>query len=551
MSTPDQTWPPAPVAPVLDRIDQYIDHWAADRGDGDLLVDGGPTWTGRRLSWHDTRLEVDRVAAALVAAGLDHGDRVAWLSDPRLDFFVHFLAATSIGLIWQGLNPKYTWGEVSYVVEDFAPRLVFDGRASVDGANENPDDLDPDDLVGRLVAEVAGVDRAITVDSPGWEAFLAGGQTVTADELAARRAAVTPLDPAFIVYTSGSTGRPKGAMLTHRGTCWCGVTGTTARGGSELSVICNLPVNHVGAISDICCRKMIGGGTIVFQERFDAAAMLATIESEGIGVWGGVPTMFQMCVDHPDFATRDLSSVRQVQWGGAAMPAPVLDRILDHLDVDRCVCGYGMSETTGGVTAMPPDATREHLGTTVGKVIPGHEFRIADGDGNEVEPGASGEVQVRGDWIMAGYWNRPEATAETIDADGWLHTGDLAMLRPDGHVQLVGRMSEMFKTGGYNAYPREIEMCLEEHPAVRMAAVVSVPDPVFDEVGHAFVVVDPADPTTGSGIDADTLRAHCRERLANYKVPKVIHLREELPRLAVGKVDKKALTAEAARFRRS
>jgi acyl-CoA synthetase (AMP-forming)/AMP-acid ligase II len=536
-------WPPEPVAPVLDRIDQYLDHWAADRGDWDFLVDGGPTWTGRRLNWHDTRIEVDRVAAALMATGLDHGERVAYLSDPRLDFFVHFLAATSIGLVWQGLNPKYTWNEVSYVAGDFTPRVVFDGRAP-NAVDDQPNNEPGDDLVGRLVAEVTGIDRTITVDSPDWEAFLAAGRTVAAAELAARRDAVRPLDPAFIVYTSGSTGRPKGAVLTHRGICWCGVTGTTARGGPDLSVICNLPVNHVGAVSDICCRKMVGGGTIVFQERFDAVAMLATIEAERIGVWGGVPTMFQLCADHPDFATRDLSSVRQVQWGGAAMPAPVLDRILDRLDVDRCVCGYGMSETTGGVTAMPPDATREQLETTVGRVIPGHEFRIADGDGNEVEPGESGEVQVRGDWIMAGYWNRPEATAEASDSDGWLHTGDLAMLRPDGHVQLVGRMSEMFKTGGYNAYPREIEMCLEEHPAVRMAAVVSVPDPVFDEVGHAFVVAEP-------GTDAEDLRSHCRERLANYKVPKVVNLRDELPRLAVGKVDKKALTAEAARFTRS
>lgn len=523
------------MAPVLDRIDRYLDHWAADRGDAEFLVDGGPTWTGRRLTWHQARTEVDRTAAALMAAGLRHGDRVAWLSDPRLDFFVHFLAATSIGLVWQGLNPKYTWNEVSWVVGDFAPRMVFDGRAP------DPEGGAADDLADRLVAGVDGLERAVTVDGPGWEAFLAAGEAVSKGDLAARRDAVQPLDPAFVVYTSGSTGRPKGALLTHRGVCWCGVTGATARGAADLSVICNLPVNHVGAVSDVCCRKMVGGGTIVFQERFDAAAMLATIEAERISVWGGVPTMFQLCTDHPDFATRDLSSIRQVQWGGAAMPAPVLDRLLERLEVDRCVCGYGMSETTGGVTAMPPDATREHLETTVGKVIPGHEFRIADADGVEMAPGESGEIQVRGDWTMAGYWNRPEATAETIDAEGWLHTGDLGFLRPDDHVQLVGRMSEMFKTGGYNAYPREIEMCLEEHPAVRMAAVVAVSDPLFDEVGHAFVVAGPE-------TDADHLRAHCRERLANYKVPKVVHLRDELPRLAIGKVDRKALAAEAARF---
>jgi len=544
------------VAPVLDRIDRYLDHWAGqastNHGVADFLVDGGPHWTGRRLTWHETRREVDRVAAALLAAGLRRGERVAWLSDPRLDFFVHFLAATSIGLVWQGLNPKYTWAELSYVVGDFAPTVVFDGRAPEERA---------DDLAERLVDEVDGPQRAIVVDSADWQDFLDAGTTLDdrADVLAVHRAEVRPLDPAFVVYTSGSTGRPKGALLTHRGVCYCGVTGTTARGAPDLPVICNLPVNHVGAISDVCCRKMVGGGTIVFQERFDPAGMLALVEAERIGVGGGVPTMFQLCVDHPDFTARDLSSIRQVQWGGAAMPAPVLERILDRLEVDRCVCGYGMSETTGGVTAMPPDATLEQLLTTVGRVIPGHEFRIVDPDGGEVADGESGEIRVRGDWTMAGYWNRPEATAETIDADGWLHTGDLGLLRPDGHVQLVGRMSEMFKTGGYNAYPREIEMCLEEHPAVRMAAVVSVPDPVFDEVGHAFVVVDPDElggATTDGASDGvptgeHVLRDHCRERLANYKVPKVVHLRDELPRLPIGKVDKKALAAEAAHLTRS
>jgi acyl-CoA synthetase (AMP-forming)/AMP-acid ligase II len=467
------------------------------------------------------------VAAALVAAGLDRGDRVAYLSDSRLDFFVHFLAATSIGLIWQGLNPKYTWSEVVYVVDDARPRMVFDG---LPGGS--------DGLTDRLVAEIGGVERSITVDATDWNGFLEAGTTIDTDRLADRRAEVDPMDPGFIVYTSGSTGRPKGALLTHRGVCWCGVTGSTARGGGEEKIICNLPVNHVGSVSDICCRKMVAGGAIVFQERFDPALVLATIANERIGVWGGVPTMFQLCTAHPDFDDADLSSVRQLAWGGAAMPAPVLERLLEATDVDRCTTGYGMSETTGGVFCTPPGADLDVILNTVGVPIPGHEFRIMANDDRIAEAGESGEVQVRGDWIMAGYWNRPEATAEAIDAEGWLHTGDLVVMRPDGCLSIVGRLSEMFKTGGYNAYPREIEMCLEDHPAVRIAAVVGVPDPVFDEVGHAFVVAEP-------GTDADDLRDHCRERLANYKVPKVVHLRDALPMLAIGKIDKKGLRAEA------
>jgi len=520
--------PAEPVAPVLDRIDAYLDHWAAIRPDSEFLIDGGPSFTGRRLTWARTRVEVDRVAAALVAAGLDRGDRVAYLSDSRLDFFVHFLAATSIGLIWQGLNPKYTWSEVVYVVDDARPRMVFDG---LPGGS--------DGLTDRLVAEIGGVERSITVDATDWNGFLEAGTTIDTDRLADRRAEVDPMDPGFIVYTSGSTGRPKGALLTHRGVCWCGVTGSTARGGGEEKIICNLPVNHVGSVSDICCRKMVAGGAIVFQERFDPALVLATIANERIGVWGGVPTMFQLCTAHPDFDDADLSSVRQLAWGGAAMPAPVLERLLEATDVDRCTTGYGMSETTGGVFCTPPGADLDVILNTVGVPIPGHEFRIMANDDRIAEAGESGEVQVRGDWIMAGYWNRPDADCATDD--GWFRTSDLAVLRDDGYIQLVGRLSEMFKSGGYNTYPREIEQCLEEHPAVRMAAVVAVPDQVFDQVGHGFVVADP-------GVTSDDLLAHCREHLANYKVPKAVHLREQLPMLAVGKIDKKALGSEASRL---
>jgi acyl-CoA synthetase (AMP-forming)/AMP-acid ligase II len=284
---------------------------------------------------------------------------------------------------------------------------------------------------------------------------------------------------------------------------------------------------------------MIGGGPIVFQERFNAGAMLALIEEEKVRVWGGVPTIFQMCVAHDDFGSADLSSIEQIAWGGAAMPAPVLERLLLATGADRCTTGYGMTETTGGVMCTLEGSDIEVLTTTVGAPIPGHEYRIVTDDGREAATGEPGEIRVRGDWMMAGYWNRPEATAETIDDEGWLHTGDLAVLRSDGNISIVGRLSEMFKSGGYNVYPREVELCLEEHPSVQMAAVVSVPDPLFDEVGHAFVVA-PGD------TDADDLLAHCLGSLARYKVPKEFHIVDGFPMLAVGKVDKKALRSRGS-----
>ena len=513
--------------PVLDRIDLYVDHWAGSRPDAEFLVDGGPQVTGRRLTWIDARVEIDRVAAALVAAGSTRGDRVAFLGDSRLDFFIHFLAATSIGCIWQGLNPKYTWDELAFVVADAAPRLIFDGTMVGDRTAE------------RLAEQIDEVERTIVLDQPNWEAFLAAGGDVGTGDLGARQATVESSDPAMIVYTSGSTGRPKGALLTHRGVAYCGVTGGKARGLGGKKVICNLPVNHVGAVSDICARAMISGGTVVFQERFDPELMLATIETEEVQVWAGVPTIFQICLAHPTFPNVDLSCVEHVAWGGAAMSLPVLEALLAATGAGRASVGYGMTESTGAVTSTTPESTLEQLTTTVGVPIPGHDYRIVTEDGTPCKVGESGEIQIRGDWTMAGYWNRPDADCATDD--GWFRTSDLAVLRDDGYIQLVGRLSEMFKSGGYNTYPREIEQCLEEHPAVRMAAVVAVPDQVFDQVGHGFVVADP-------GVTSDDLLAHCREHLANYKVPKAVHLREQLPMLAVGKIDKKALGSEASRL---
>ncbi len=508
-------------APILERIDAYVDHWAARTPDAEFLIDGGPTFTGRRLTWADTRAQVDRVAAALIAAGVAPGERVAYLADSRLNFFVHFLATSSIGAIWQGLNPKYTDEELDYVVGDAAPRLVFDGS----GGQRS-----------EALTAAASVERVIDVDGEGWPALLAAGDTIDPAHLADRRTAVDRLDPAFIVYTSGSTGRPKGALLTHHGYAHCGVHAIAARRLYHKRMICNLPINHVGSVSDICGRTMIGGGTLVMQERFDPELMMATIEAEQVQVWGGVPTIFQLCLAHPTFADRDLTCVDQIAWGGAGMPVPVLEALFAATGALRGTVGYGMTEMTGGISCTAPESTIEQLTTTAGVPMDGFDWRIVDGDGTECPTGEAGEIQVRGDWMMTGYWNRPDADTEAFTDDGWFKTSDLGLLRHDGHLQLVGRLSDMFKSGGYNTYPREIELCLEDHPSVSIAAVVGVPDPVFDEVGHAFVVAP--------GATAGDLIAHCRERLANYKVPKVVHLRDALPMLAVGKIDKRALKAD-------
>jgi acyl-CoA synthetase (AMP-forming)/AMP-acid ligase II len=283
---------------------------------------------------------------------------------------------------------------------------------------------------------------------------------------------------------------------------------------------------------------LVAGGTTVFLEKFDPDAMLALIERERLTGWGHVPTAFAYALALPDAGRRDLSSLQLVIWGGASMPRELIEAV-ERLTGARMATSYGSTETGGSVTYTDPEAGLDVLAETVGRPDPRFEVRVADAEGREVAAGVEGELQVRGDHLMTGYWRRPEATRQAIDAAGWLHTGDVALLRPDGNVVLRGRLSEMYKSGGENVYPREVESVLEQHPAVALAAVLGVPDPVYGEVGVACVLRHP-----GTSPEPETLRAFCRERLVNFKLPKRIEVRDALPMLPIGKVDKRALRRE-------
>jgi len=329
--------------PVLDLISDHLDRQADIRPDHDFLV-----LDDTRLTYAQTKRLVDRTARALLAAGVERGDRVAMMSAPRPEFLVHFLAVTSIGGIWVGLNPKYTSAELDHVVGDAEPSLLF-GFADVAGEPQL-DKLRGLAATHSSVRELILFDGATPSDVITWDTFLVGADGISEEMLAARRAEIGPMDPAYLVYTSGSTGRPKGALLTHRGSNLCNVIAVERKGLSNGTIICNLPINHVGAIGDISCRTMTGGGTLHFQEKFSPLDMMRTIERERLNTLAGVPTMLQMCVNHPEFDDIDLTSVDLLAWGGAAMPVDLLERLIAKTGCTRCTMGYGMTETTGGVT---------------------------------------------------------------------------------------------------------------------------------------------------------------------------------------------------------
>lgn len=513
--------------PAFDRLGDYVQHWSRATPEAEAWAFGDEAATYAQLG-----LQVEATARALLACGVQRGDRVAMLTPPRPEYWQVFLASATIGAVWVGLNPRYQIGEIAHVLRDSDPALLI---AQTEPGRES------------FVADIAataldlGVRDVVTLTSDGlaWDDFLARGESVPVDAVVRAADQVEPQDAALIVYTSGTTGAPKGAVLGHEGLCTCFRIQAEHQQASQLRVIANLPVNHIGGVGDLCCTPLVRGGLLVFQERFDPQEVFTAIERHRISALMQVPTTLKMLTEHPGFTTTDLSSLESVHWGGGPLPLHVIRRLRRIAPVLGVT--YGMTEITGSVTYSDADASDECLSESVGRPIPEVELRLSGEDLVDVGVGVEAEVHVRHPGQMLGYFRNPAATAEAMTSDGYFRTGDIAIRRPDGNLELVGRMKEMFKSGGYNVYPREIELALEAHPAVRMAAVVAVPDPVFDEVGFAFVECE-----AETSVDVEDLVLWCRSRLANYKVPKMAEIVPALPLLPIGKVDKKALAATAA-----
>ena len=360
----------------------------------------------------------------------------------------------------------------------------------------------------------------------------------------AARRAVGLDDTAVLIFTSGTTGQPKAAMIKHRAL----LTGAAVENEhwpmDRPRMLHMMPVNHIAGVGMTGIFGVYAGGTLVFHDRFDPGDLLRLLEEERIEHVLGSPVQFHMMASHPDLATRDLSRLQFITWGGAPMAADLVARL--HTLPGDLRTSFGMTELGLNVTYSEPGADPETLSRTIGKPHPGFDIRVGDASGAIVEPGGQGEIQARGDWLLAGYFRDPEATADAYTADGWFRTGDIVKVWADGNLQIVGRMKEMFISGGFNIYPREVEIAIEAHPRVGLVAVLGVPDDTFGEVGHAFV-----EPKPGETLDTAALHAWCRERLANYKTPKRFEVRDELPRLPIGKIDKQTLKRELAEHRGS
>jgi acyl-CoA synthetase (AMP-forming)/AMP-acid ligase II len=514
------------LPPLLSRISDYASWHAARTPTAAALVLAGKITTYEKLS-----ADVDALAKALLAAGVVKGDRVATLQTPHPSYVTAWLATVSIGAIWVGLNPRYQTSELVYVVEDAQPKVLLT-RTTIGGRGYAAEISALLGATSTLIRAVAFANEPIADGIETMAHFLAAGDRISNTELQAARDGSGGRDPCVIVYTSGSTGQPKGALLHHEGIAAFGVAQNEAWPLNPHRNLNFLPINHIGCICDVTAPCLVAGGTLHFLEQFDPSQAIAMIESERLTIWGSVPSVFALQMATPEFATTDMSSLQLIVWEGATMPD---DMIGDLLKIGPPMAtNYGMTESVSGITLLEPTRNREVLANSVGSAFPGVDIQLIDADGGEVVDGEPGEVTFKSCYSFLGYWRRPDATNASFTDDGYFRTGDLAVRRPDGRYRIVGRLKDMYKSGGYNVYPREIEAVLEDHHAVTIAAVISMPHPIWQEIGIAYV-------TLCADASEEELDAWCRTRLANYKIPKRILIKSDLPLLPIGKIDKIAL----------
>lgn len=490
-------------------------------------------YRGEVVTYADWNRLASTLASRLHAEGIRRGDVVAlWLPSTPL-YPIAYLAAARLGAVTTGINVRYRAVEAGHILRQSGAKLLLhvDRWHGADVAG----------IVAECRAELPELAVCIAVDADDLRSGtvdLIRGMATEGD--AAPAASVSGGDPLAIVFTSGTTGVPKGATYTHANVLALAEIETRRYADGRIPfakhLAAGLSFAHVGTMARIAVQIAHGGLSIV-HDTFDPGAVLEEIEREKLVHLGGIPTQIILLLDHPDRSRRDLSSLRSLLLGGAASSPALLRRITAELDVAISV-RYSSTEV-GIATASLPGDSLETLLSTVGKPTEGVELRVVDADNVPCATGLSGEVVVRSPATMRGYWRAPEATAAVIDAEGWVHTGDIGWLDEDGYLHLKGRRSDMYIRGGFNVYPEEVENALAKHPKVARVAIVGAPDATLGEIGWAFVVPrDAQDPPT-----LEELRAYVGDVMASFKRPDRLTVVDSLPVTPMFKVDKRDLRA--------
>lgn len=519
---------------VWRTIPEMLAGQAETLSEAPAIVDGSTV-----LTFSELAERVDEAGRALLALGVDKGDRVAIWAPNMWEWIVCALAIHSTGAVMVPVNTRYKGIEAAYLLTKSRAKILFtvtgfldvDYVALLRGARAELNDLES-------VVIMRGQAPEGTLD---YASFLARASDVSESTLRERAATVEPGDLADILFTSGTTGKPKGAMCTHAQNlrvfdAWSSIVGL--REGDRYLIV--LPFFHSFGYKAGWLSGLMRGATVFPEPVFDVDVVLRRVQDDAITMLPGPPALYQSLLLHPDRASYDISSLRLAVTGAAVIPVELIRRMKDELGFETVITAYGLTESCGVVTMCRLDDDAETIATTSGRAIPDVEVAVVDAEGNALSAGETGEIVVRGYNVMKGYFDAPDETAEAVDEDGWLHTGDVGSLDERGNIKITDRLKDMFIVGGFNAYPAEIENVLLQMPGVGEVAVIGVPDERLGEVGVAFVV-----PAPGRSLDPNEIIAWSRDNMANFKVPRRVEVVEALPRNATGKVMKFELRERA------
>jgi fatty-acyl-CoA synthase len=535
-----ESYAKGPTEPPLleETIGANFERIAREHADREALVEVA---SGRRWTYAELDRDIDALARGLVAAGIAKGDRVGIWAPNCAEWTIVQYATAKIGAILVNVNPAYRTHELAYALNQSGVRLLVSATAFKTSDYRSM----VDEVISAGSASGSAVERVVYLGTSDWDELVAAGQDLPADAVSERMATLDHHDPINIQYTSGTTGYPKGATLSHRNILNNGFFTTETINFTENDRLAiPVPFYHCfGMVMGNLGCTTHGATMVIPGPGFDPTVTLRTIvEERCTGVYG-VPTMFIAMQNAPDFATYDLSTLRTGVMAGSVCPVEVMKRCVSDMHMEEVSIAYGMTETSPVSCQTRSDDDLDRRTATIGSVHPHVEVKIIDPTtGNTVERGEPGEFCTRGYSVMLGYWDDPDKTAEAIDSDGWMHTGDLAVMREDGYCNIVGRIKDMVIRGGENIYPREVEEFLYTHPDIEDVQVIGVPDERFGEELCAWVKVRAgAEP-----LDAVAIREFATGKLAHYKIPRYVMVVDEFPMTVTGKIRKIQMREESA-----
>ncbi|NLV21688.1 MAG: acyl--CoA ligase [Syntrophomonadaceae bacterium] len=525
------------LAGALPRLSDYMKR-AADRDPNRPAF----IYHDVEISYAEFSAKSQQLAKYLLKAGVQKGDRLAYIMNGRPEFFYLYMAASMVGAIIVGMGTRFTAREMEYVLNNCEAKYVLTlyGLGEIKNYQER---------LGQACQNSPSVQNIWVVGGPAelpnalaFDEIMKDDYAEFDKDLLAREATIGPDDGLLIVYTSGTTGNPKGALMTQRNVVSealivCDEFGPPTGLTPDDRFLHHVPVNHVSGATEMGASPIVAGCTQVVIDQFHPVETLEQMQKHKVTIFCGVPTMFILEFNLPNFDSYDLSSVRFGMVGGSMAPKEMLEKMLTI--TPYCSNPLGLTETCGLVTYTDVGASADNLNKTVGKCAPEFQMKLVDAERKEVPNGTPGEIAYRGPSVIKEYFKMPEATAAAIDKDGWLYSGDVGIIDENGDLRLVGRSKEMYITGGENVYPAEVEEFISRFPGVAMVALLPVHHDVMGEVGRAYIV-----PKPGVTLDGKAIEEYLKDYLAPYKIPRQYVFRDSLPMTALGKIEKKVIRQE-------